>query len=60
MGVGTKEYVDRQKLNEGNFTDEEKAKLLKAVNWVKELSEGDEKLITFVFMENYIMDDVKN
>ncbi|MBT2759958.1 DnaB-like helicase C-terminal domain-containing protein [Paenibacillus sp. ISL-20] len=59
MGVGTKEYVDRQKLNEGNFTNEEKAKLLKAVNWVKELSEGDEKLITFVFMENYIMDDVK-
>ncbi|MNC07669.1 hypothetical protein D3C75_552250 [compost metagenome] len=59
MGVGTKEYVDRQKLNEGNFTQEEKGKLVKAAKWVKELCEGDEKLITFVFMENYIMDDVK-
>ncbi|QNR65405.1 hypothetical protein IAQ67_16045 [Paenibacillus peoriae] len=59
MGVGTKEYVDRQKLNEGNFSPEEKEKLRKAVAWVKNLCEGDEKLITFVFMENYIMDDVK-
>nr|WP_145401661.1 DnaB-like helicase C-terminal domain-containing protein [Paenibacillus xylanexedens] len=59
MGVGTKEYVDRQKLNEGNFNEEEKERLRKAVKWVKDLCDGDEKLITFVFMENYIMDDVK-
>lgn len=59
MGVGTKEYVDRQKLNEGNFTVDEKSKLKKAKDWIYELCDGNEKLITFVFMENYIMNDVK-
>lgn len=59
MGVGTKEYMDRQKFNEGGFTPEEKEKLQKAKKWLHDLCEGDEKLITFVFMENYIMNDVK-
>ncbi|MWV44840.1 replicative DNA helicase [Paenibacillus sp. HJL G12] len=59
MGVGTKEYVDRQKLNEGGFSDQDKAKLHKAKQWIYDLCEGNEKLITFVFMENYIMEDVK-
>ncbi|TVY09861.1 DnaB-like helicase C-terminal domain-containing protein [Paenibacillus cremeus] len=59
MGVGTKSSIQRQRLNEGNFTDEEHEKLKKAADWVKELCEGDEKIVTFVFMENYIIDDVK-
>lgn len=49
----------RQRINEGNFTEGEKAKLQRAVEWVKKLCEGEEKLITFVFMENYIIEDVK-
>jgi replicative DNA helicase len=59
MGVGTKEAISRQRLNEGNFTNEEKEKLKKAVEWVKNLCDGEDKLITFVFMENYVMEDVK-
>jgi replicative DNA helicase len=59
MGVGTKSAIQRQRLNEGSFTDEEKEKLKNAAEWVRKLCDGDEKLITFVFMENYIMDDVK-
>lgn len=52
--------IPRQRINEGNFTDEEKEKFKKAIAWLKEISgEGQEKLITFVFMENYVMEDVK-
>ncbi len=59
MGVGTKESIKRQRMNEGNFTQEEENKINKAVDWIESIADGDESLITFVFMENYIMDDVK-
>lgn len=59
MGVGTKSAIQRQRLNEGNFTPEEREKLKNAAEWVNKLCEGDDKIITFVFMENYIIEDVK-
>lgn len=59
MGVGTKNTINRQKFNEGGFTKEEFQKMLDAVDWVEELCGGDEGLIKFVFMEDYIMSDVK-
>jgi hypothetical protein len=49
----------RHRINEGNFTPEEYDKLQKAIKWVKQVTEGNEKLITFVYMENYIIEDVK-
>jgi replicative DNA helicase len=54
-----REYVGRQRLNEGGFSEEEKERLKKAKEWLHELCDGDKKLITFVFMENYVMEDVK-
>jgi hypothetical protein len=59
MGVGTKKYINRQRLNEGGFTEDEREKLKLAKEWLYELCDGDKKLITFVFMENYVMNDVK-
>ncbi|ARF70690.1 hypothetical protein B7C51_24770 (plasmid) [Paenibacillus larvae subsp. pulvifaciens] len=59
LGVGTKEILKRQRLNEGNFTSNEEGKLKKAIEWVEEISEGNSKLIAFVFMEDYVMKDVK-
>jgi replicative DNA helicase len=62
MGVGTKEYVGRQRLNEGGFSADEKDKLKKAKDWLNSLSgkgTDNSKLITFVFMENYVMSDVE-
>lgn len=58
MGVGTKRSINRQRLNQGNFTEKEKEKLIAAKNWIKSICD-DDKLITFVFMEDYIMEDVK-
>jgi archaellum biogenesis ATPase FlaH len=58
MGVGTKETINRQRLNEGNFTEEEKAKLDKALQWIDNLC-NNEKLIAFVFMEHYTMSNVR-
>lgn len=59
MGVGTEKYVNRQKLNEGGFTEDEKDRLHAAKQWLYDLCDSDKKLITFVFMENYVMNDVK-
>jgi hypothetical protein len=58
MGSGTKEWFNRQRLNEGNFTNDEEAKLKRAAEWVKSICE-DQKLIVFVFMEQYTMTNVK-
>lgn len=54
-----KEYLKRQRLNEGEFTDEENKKLEAAVKWVREFSKDNNKLVAFVFMEDYVMKDVK-
>ncbi|NBI31006.1 DnaB-like helicase C-terminal domain-containing protein [Chengkuizengella marina] len=59
MGTGTEKSIKRQKLNEGNFSKEEFEKMSNAVDWVHKLCEGELDLIKFVFMENYVMDDVK-
>jgi hypothetical protein len=58
--LGKEYYVNRQRINEGNYTEEEKRRYKAAIEWVRTLTEGTEKLITFVFMENYVMDNVKN
>jgi hypothetical protein len=60
MGVGTKEIMKRQRLNEGNFTDEEWGKLNRAYEWVCEISGGETRTITFVYIENYTIENVKN
>jgi replicative DNA helicase len=59
MGVGTKNSFNRQRINEGEFTDEEFDRMNKAVEWVEELCGEDDSIIKFVFMEDYIMEDVK-
>lgn len=59
MGVGTHEYINRQRLNEGSFAEQEKQKLKNAVKWIRAITDGDDSLIKFVFMNDYIMDDVK-
>lgn len=59
IGNFTKEKFARHRINEGKFTDEEYKKLQNAINWAKEITEGNNKLIAFVFMENYVIDDVK-
>jgi len=59
MGNVTNEGFARQKINKGNFTIEEKNKLLKAVEWIKSTTNGNNKLITFVYLESYIISDVK-
>lgn len=51
-------YFDRQRLNEGNFTNEEKEKLKQAQDWIKAKTQ-DEKSIILVFLENYNMPDVE-
>lgn len=54
-----KEYLKRQRLNQGSFSDEERQKLANATQWIKELTKGNTKTIAFVFMEDYVMKDVK-
>ncbi|MEK5036226.1 replicative DNA helicase [Paenibacillus sp. FSL R7-0302] len=59
-----KEYLYRQRLNEGSFTEEEKRKLSNAIEFIKAFSKQGEdknnsKLVALVFMEDYIMGDVK-
>ena len=58
MGNFTKEGFARHRINEGKFTEEEYEKLQRAIKWVKNVTEGDKKLIVFVYMENYIIEDV--
>lgn len=59
MGIGTKDTFNRQRINEGGFNDDEFDKMSKAVEWVEELCGGEDSLIKLVFMEDYIMEDVK-
>jgi hypothetical protein len=58
MGTGTNSSISRKKFKQGNLTEEEMAKAEEAILWIEKLTEGNDKLITFVFMENYIMKDV--
>jgi replicative DNA helicase len=58
MGI-LNDTFNRQRINEGDFTEDEMAKMEKAVEWVEELCGGDDSIIKFVFMEDYIMEDVK-
>lgn len=60
MGIIGKTF-NRQRVNEGGYSDDELEKMEKAVEWVEELCGGEEgeELIKFVFMEDYIMEDVK-
>jgi replicative DNA helicase len=60
MGVGTKGIINRQSLNEGNFTEEESIKIEAATRWIEELSQGETRLVTFVYLEEYTMQNVKN
>lgn len=59
MGVGTNAKFERSKIQRGNYTEEQKKKLKNAAKWVKNLCSGNDKLITFIFMNNYIIDDVE-
>lgn len=59
LGYGTKEYILRQRLNEGNFKDGEKEKLKRAIEWVRNITDNEIGLIKFVFMEDYIISNVK-
>lgn len=60
MGLGTKEIIKRQRLNEGNFTDDERGKIHRAVEWVREMSNGETRTVTFVYIEDYTIENVKN
>ena len=59
MGNITNEWFLRQRINEGKFSIEEYQRLENAIEWVSDITEGNNKLITFVYMENYVMQDVK-
>ena len=52
-------YFKRQRMNKGNFTEEEKRILKDAKKWINDLINGKENLIAFVFMESYEINDVK-
>lgn len=59
IGSITKKPFNRRRLIEGSFTDEEKEILEEAVQKVEEISGGNNKLISFVFLEKYTIDNVK-
>ena len=59
MGNFTNESFPRYRINEGKFTDDEYQKLQRAKEWIDKITKGNNKLITFVFMENYVMKDVQ-
>ena len=59
LGSELHQAFDRKKFKQSGFTDEDKGKIKEAQEWVKDISEGDNALIKFIFMEEYIMDDVK-
>ena len=59
IGNLTKEKFARHRMNEGKFSQEEYKILQNAINKTKELIEGNDKLIAFIYMENYIIEDVK-
>jgi replicative DNA helicase len=49
----------RQAMNKGHFTDEEKARLKMAVEWVRENTGENSNIIKFVPMENYTIENVE-
>lgn len=49
---------NRKNINRGNFTDEEKDRLYKAVDWITEHVKGKTGLIKFVPLEQYTIDNV--
>lgn len=49
---------NRKNISRGNFTENEKEKLLAAVDWVEDLVENKE-LIKFIPLEDYTMDNVE-
>jgi hypothetical protein len=57
LGVGY--GFKRQRINEGGFTDKEKQHLQDAINLVKAWTQGEDRLIVFVFLETYTMEFVK-
>jgi replicative DNA helicase len=58
MGTATNNAIARKKFKQG-LTPEEDAKAEEAIKWIEKMTEGDSKLITFIFMENYVMKDVQ-
>jgi len=58
-----KARFNRKSINKGGFTDEEKAKLKMAVQWVKEVTGqrdgNNNSLIKFIPLEDYTMDNVQ-
>jgi len=54
-----KYFFDRKRLNQGNFTDNERDLLRRAVALAGIMCNDETGLIKFVFMENYVIDDLK-
>lgn len=50
---------DTKKLTRGGLTEEERQIIRKATEELRALVDGDESLIQIVFLQNYIIDDVK-
>lgn len=50
---------NRKNINKGNFTDEEKKRLYKAVEWIKEHVGKKKGLIKFVPLESYTIENVE-
>jgi hypothetical protein len=53
------EGFDRNKLTRGNLKDEDKDQIRRAFEKAREMTEGDESIVKFIFMEDYIINDVK-
>jgi hypothetical protein len=54
-----KKGFNRKNINKGNFTDEEKDRLYKAVDWVEEHIKDAKGLIKFVPLEQYTIENVE-
>jgi hypothetical protein len=55
-----KDFLNRQRFNEGNFSSEEKEIAVKAVSKVREITEGDKSFIKLVKIDSYTIDNVKS
>lgn len=53
-----KKGFDRKKINKGHFTDDERNKLIAAIEWIESFT-TNEDLIVFVPMEDYNADNVE-
>lgn len=58
MGNGTKDSINRQKLISGKLTPEEKDKVKKAIEWIRQLC-SDKGLIKFAALDVYTIENVK-